>query len=94
MKRHNRRNHIRSRSLLPIHYSEPETGHWVKTRVSDQNDNGICILSETNYSPEHKLEIRLFGKPDKIPSTVIWCKSTGYKTGSNSMFRVGLKYVE
>ena len=94
MKRQNRRGHIRSRSLLPIHYSEPGMNHWMKTRISDHHENGVCILSETNYSPEHKLEIRLFGKPDIIISTVIWCQAAGYKTGPLSMFKVGLKYIE
>jgi len=93
MKRSNRRNDIRFRSLLPIKYSEPGSNNWVHARISDCNENGVCILSEDNYSSGHKLDIQQFGAPDKGSSVVIWCQPAGYEMGSQSMFKVGLQYT-
>jgi PilZ domain len=93
MKRLNRRNDIRYRSLLPIKYSEPGTSHWFQTRISDCNENGVCILSETDFSSGDKLDIQQFGNPDKVSSVVIWCQPTGYEMGLQSMFKVGLQYI-
>lgn len=94
MKKLSRRNNIRFRSLLPIKYSEPRSNNWIKTNISDCNENGVCIFSDADYSKGHKLDIQEFSGPCKTSSVVIWCHPTGYEMDSQWMFKVGLQYVE
>ena len=93
MKRLNRRNDIRFRSLLPIKYSEPGSNNWIKTRISDCNENGVCILSTGNYPSGQKLDIQQFGEAEKVPSVVIWCQPAEYEMDSQSIYKVGLQFT-
>jgi hypothetical protein len=94
MKRLNRRNDIRFRTILPISYSGLEVNQWLKESISDCNESGACILTETHFYEGHRIDVKQFGEKGKTLSTVIWCRQADYKNDPKPVFKVGLHYIK